>query len=168
MKWFLLLVLFACNSFAASSEHLRPEAPQTSEVWHPKFPDKKTEPDTYCNLWASKALYGIGAYLKAINGERSRNLVITYQTSEEDKAHPEVFNSVQMDDGSHATVIVLTDGDMHGTKWVLDEDTKRQVEDAMIEGWDWAKENEGMAEGHRGAPMEAWLQFMYQYCKAQK
>jgi hypothetical protein len=160
---------FAWNVYGASSERLRPEVPpavQTQEVWHPRFPDKATDPDTYCNLWASKALYGIGAFLKASPSAKQKHLVITYQTSEEDRAHPEIFNTVEMDDGTHATVIVLTDGDAHGQKWMLDEEVKRQVEDAMMDGWDWAKGHEAMAESQRGAPMEAWMQFMYQYCKA--
>jgi hypothetical protein len=153
---------------AASSERLRDQVKdQPPAVIYPHFPERSNV-DEYCRVWSQKAMYGAGAFLRAKDQERAKNLVVTYQTSAEDKAHPETFNSVDTDDGPHATVIVLTDGVTdEGQKWVLDDQAKEETASAMHEGWAWTKENLIYAEFYRSRPIHEWAQMLWTVCKKQ-
>jgi hypothetical protein len=162
----MLALVYHGVVFGASNEHLRAGSapPSEEKTWTPRFPDR-SDMDTYCAVWGQKAIHGVGAYLLATPQERGRSLVITFQTSEEDKAHPEIFRTVEMDDGTHATVISVTDGYDGNSHWVYDEQSKTDVSGAILEGWAWAIDHLAEAEAHRGAPRDAWEHRMYNACK---
>ncbi len=144
----------------ASNQHLADE-PQ----WHPKVPLRADSVETYCAIWANKVVYGVSAWLRASADERSRRLVISYQTGQQDRDDPEVKHSIDSDDGSHAQIQVVTDGHDESGHWFLDEDVVRWAEDVFFFGWQWAGAHP-LSEAQIHAGMADWLHAMHAVCMA--
>ncbi len=159
-----LIALYTVFAPAASNQHLRgSEADPAEAVWHPKVPLRSDSEETYCVLWSQKVVYGVAAYLRASPDERTRALIISYQTGQEDKDNPEVVRSVQADDGAHAQLQIITDGHSEDGHWFLDEDVKRWAEDVFFFGWAWAG-GHPVNDAQMHASTDSWVRAMHAVC----